>query len=287
MTAATTPYPAVPLAAQAPCICLRRALATVRPIPPDHRGEPEISNQQLLQRLNLWRRETGIPRRKIVKALEIGAQRVFMSELFNWTQERREEYLQRNRRFPPEPAGPDDTVAWWGEFTRLVGRETATARNLVQAFPGQVEERVQEAMAARRETLSHPEGRTERLAGDAFWRLLKVVRGIGFEWEWYELSHKEWERRMRALGFIPMQRRRDTERASYRIVPGFRHKLWTSSVQRLHTVVMGHCANPLATTYDVLTLFFPDWWPTECYQRLRDRRREAMRLRTKLKTNVS
>ncbi|MGD0112247.1 MAG: hypothetical protein ABSD48_10300 [Armatimonadota bacterium] len=92
---------------------------------------------------------------------------------------------------------------------------------------------------------------------------------------------------MRALDFIPMQRRRDAERASYRIVPGFRHEFRTSSVQRLCAVVMGHCDNPLAATYDILMLFFPEWWPTERYEGLRDRRREAMRLRTKLKTNVS
>jgi hypothetical protein len=283
MKAGKTPYPAVPLARHAPWVCLRQSLAQVRGIPPDRRGEPEISNQMLLWRLDQWRREVGIRRREILEALEVSAQRVLMAALLNWVQDRREEYLRRNRRFPPERVGPDDMVAWWRELKRLVGREAATARNLVQAFPGQMEERVQEAMAARREMLSHLDGIAGRLAGDALWRLMRAVGGISFELPWYEFSRKEWEALVRGQGFIPDQRRRGAEKATNRIVPGFRHKFWTGSVQRLHTVVAGHCEDPLAMTYDILTLFFPDWWPTERYQRLRDRRREAARLRTKLR----
>ncbi len=150
-----------------------------------------------------------------------------------------------------------------------------------------MESRVQEAVAARQATLAHLEGMTERLAGDAFWRLLDVIGTIGAEFPWYQYSHKEWERRVRALGYIPMQRRQGAEKVAYHIVPGFRHKFWVATVQRLYKVVSGHCEDPLATTYDILTLFFPEWWPTESFQHLRDRRKEATRLRTKLRTKIA
>jgi hypothetical protein len=277
------PYPAVPLARHAPFVCLRRALAQIRPIPPDRRGQAEISNRMLLEKLDRWRRDAGVRRRDVVKALEVGAQRVLAAELLNWVQDRREGYLQRNRRFPPGRVGRDDMVAWWGDLKKLVGRETATARNLVQAFPGQVEERVQEAMAARRQTLAHLDGIAERLGGDALWRLMRVVGGISFELPWYEFSRKEWERLVRGQGLIPDQRHHGGEKTINRILPGFRHRFWVSTVHRLHAVVAGHCENPFAMTYDILTVFFPDWWPTERDERLRDRRKEAARLRAKLR----
>ena len=277
-----TPRPGVPSPKHAPCACLRQALAKERLLPPDRRGGARVSNHGLLRALEQWRREAGIPRREILGALEVGAERVLMAELHNWVRGQRAAYLQHNPRLPPRGVGRSDMEGWWQQLRELARQESVTARRLAQAFPLEMAARVKEAAVARRATLAHLKGMTEKLAGDAFWRLGSQVRAGGFEFAWYAMSRTAWERHVRARGFIPVTRHQKAGERLCGIAPGFGHKFWTMTVHRLYGVVEGHCDDPLAMTYDLLWLFFPEWWPATEYRGARERRREAARLRTKL-----
>ena len=278
----------VPSPSKAPWICLRRALKQARILPPDRGGE-STSGGMLAEQLDRWRQQAGISRREILGALEVGAQRVLLAEYLNALNEGRRRFLESAKDPRAADGASPEIQSWWQELHRLMARERGTIRSLARALPMQAEKRVKEAIAARRAVVAHLKGMGARLGGEAFWRMGRVSEAwgvTGLDFHFLQLSGREREQELRKLGYIPVERASGREKDTYRIVPGFRHRFWTATVQRLHTVVAGKCADPLATTYDILTLFFPEWWPVTTFQGVRDRRREAARLRTKLKATL-
>jgi hypothetical protein len=240
----------------------------------------------LAVRPDRWRQQARIPRREILEALKVGAERILIAEYLNALEEGRRRFL-KGAKDPrtAEGTGPE-MKRWWDELYKLTARERGTIRDLARALPTQAHTRVQEAMDARLATVARLEGMGPRLGGEAVWRMLRASEAWGeirLDFRFPQLSSRERQTELRKLGYIPVERTSRRGEAIYSIVPGFRHKFWARTVQRLHAVVKDKCPDPLATTYDILTLFFPEWWPAEVFKGVRERMKERSRLRTKLK----